>query len=167
MTTIAVKVTKHRIEIASDSQITAGWRKQQQGNKVFSKLATINGMIIGSSGSVEEATLFQMYCQTHKPSHITDLGIVDFLHNFTNWKGERMGIYDLENQYILIIDDNVYSFYGFAVTQVLTYDAIGSGADYALAALYLGNSAELAVEVATELDLYSMKPVQVISKDIE
>ena len=43
----------------------------------------------------------------------------------------------------------------FAVNHVDNFASIGSGAPYAITAMHLGKSAKQAVEIATELDMFS------------
>ena len=49
------------------------------------------------------------------------------------------------------------------IEEIKNYAAIGAGRDYALAALYLGNSVSMAVEAACELNVYCKRPVKIIS----
>ena len=45
------------------------------------------------------------------------------------------------------------------ITEILTYHSIGAGDSFSLGALYLGHSAEEAVDAATELSAMCEKPI--------
>jgi len=50
------------------------------------------------------------------------------------------------------------------IQKVTSYMAIGAGQTYALAALYLGQTAEKAVETAIELSIYCAYPIRKLSR---
>jgi hypothetical protein len=51
---------------------------------------------------------------------------------------------------------------GFWCKEVTDYTAIGAGMDFALAALYLGNSVKEAIKAACHLSVYCEEPVNII-----
>ena len=50
-------------------------------------------------------------------------------------------------------------------TLIITYEAIGAGLDYALAALYLGHTVEDSVKTACELSVYCEQPIIYMTMD--
>ncbi|MEM8487251.1 MAG: hypothetical protein AAF564_16990 [Bacteroidota bacterium] len=164
MSVVACRILPDGYEIASDS-ITVRWATQSKGeNTKFSKLFEINGLAIGSVGSAEEASLLQMYCKTRQPAAANEQDLLEFMSEFANWKKTKVSKSDITNHYIIGFEGKVYSVAGWFIQEVVTYEAIGAGMDYALAALYLGNSAHDAVKVACELSIFCEEPIQSISK---
>ena len=164
MSVVACRILPNGFEIASDS-ITVRWATQSKGeNTKFSKLFEINGLVIGSVGSAEEASLLQMYCKTRQPASSNEQDLLEFMSEFANWKKTKVSKSDITNHYLVGFEGKVFSIAGWFIQEVLTYEAIGAGMDYALAALYLENSAHDAVKVACELSIFCEEPIQVISK---
>ncbi len=164
MSVVACKILPDGYEIASDS-ITVRWATQSKGeNTKFSKLFEINGLVIGSVGSAEEASLLQMYCKTRQPASANEQDLLEFMSEFANWKKTKVSKSDITNHYIVGFEGKVFSVAGWFIQEVVTYEAIGAGMDYALAALYLGNSAHDAVKVACELSIFCEEPIQSIAK---
>ncbi len=164
MSVVACKVLPNGYEIASDS-ITVRWATQSKGeNTKFSKLFEVNGLVIGSVGKAEESSLLLMYCKTRQPAAATEQDLLEFMSEFANWKKSKVSKSDIDNHYIIGFEGKVFSIGGWFIQEILKYEAIGAGMDYALAALYLGNSAHDAVKVACELSIYCEEPIQVISK---
>jgi ATP-dependent protease HslVU (ClpYQ) peptidase subunit len=159
MTVIAVKIDKNKIQIASDSITVWGYTQDKGDTTKFSKLVEINDMLIGATGTCEEISLLQLFAQTTKPARADELGILDFLSQFVDWKNKKINKADLDSQYIIIYNKRVFCTVGWEVSQVLKYETIGAGRDYALAAMYLGHTAIEAVKVACELSIYCEKPI--------
>lgn len=158
MSIVAVKVTDNKIEIASDSILVVGWTQTKSTN-TFSKLVRVNGMILGSVGSAKEASLLQLYCSTRKPENITELGILNFISEFSEWKNSKVGDYGISDSHFIIVDSKAFLVEGFFVQEIKDYYAIGAGMDYALSALYLGHNVIDSVKVACELSAFCELPV--------
>ena len=86
------------------------------------------------------------------------------MSEFSNWKKGKAEKSGLDNSYLIGFEGKVFSVNGWFIQEVITYEAIGAGMDYALAALYLEKSAEEAVKVACELSIFCEEPIQVIKK---
>lgn len=164
MSVVACKILPNGYEIASDS-ITVRYRTQSKGgNTKFSKLFEVNGIVIGSVGYAEESSLLQMFCTTRRPTEATEPAILEFFSDFSGWKKKKAEKSGLDNSYLIGFNGKVFSVQGWFIEEVLKYEAIGAGMDFALAALYLDNSAADAVKVACELSIYCEEPIQLIKK---
>lgn len=154
MSVIAGKVYSDKIIMAADSIIVRGWSKRTN----FSKIATINDMIIGGSGTAEEQSLFFRFAQTHKPESSTEKDVLTFIVEFANWKKDY-GSGSVDNSYLIAINGHLFLIEHMFVREIFDYEAIGAGEDYAIAALYLGHTPVEAVKVACELCCYVSEPI--------
>lgn len=165
MTVVACRKTQTGFEIAADS-ISVRWYTQtrEKNQTKSSKLFEENGIVVGSTGNAEECNLFRIFCKTHKPASATEESILEFLSEFSDWKLNKTDKPDIENAYIIGFQKKLFTIAGYFIDEVLTYEAIGAGMDFALAALYLGHDVKKAVETAIELSVYCENPIQVIEK---
>ena len=164
MSVVACKILPNGYEIASDSISVRAWTQSKGENTKFSKLFEINDIVIGSVGYAEESSLLQIFCSTRKPSDATESAILEFMSEFSSWKKGKAEKSGLDNAYLVGFDGKVFSINGWFIQEVLKYEAIGAGMSFALAALYLNNSAHDAVKVACELSIFCEEPIKVISK---
>jgi len=155
-----------KIRVASDSIIVRGYT-QEKGKDKYSKLCQVNGMIIGSVGLCEESSMLQIYASTCKPSSATELGILNYMADFAEWKKKKTDKYIIENDNILAFEGKVFQIDGLFVKEITSYSAIGAGMDYALSALYLGMDVEVAVKTACELSIYCELPVKVYEMELK
>ena len=158
MSVVAVKIYEDKIEMSADSIIVVGGRKETFYGG-HTKINKINDMIIGSSGTCEEGGLMWLYAKNHRPLEATERDVLEFFVEFVDWKGSKGMSRSLENHYLLAIDGKAFHIQNYMVLPVDKYSAIGAGADYSLAALYLGTSAEKAVKVACDLSCYVAEPI--------
>jgi len=165
MSVVCCRVTSKKVEIASDSITVRGWT-QEKGKDKFAKLVEINDIILGSVGSAEEVSLMQLFCATRKPEAASESRILNFLVDFLDWKKKQTDKYELNNAYIIVFAGKAFYLEGFFVKEILTYEAIGAGMDYALSALYLGHDVKKAVETACELSILCEKPVIYFKQEI-
>ena len=86
---------------------------------------------------------------------------------FSDWKRGRTGNSNLDNQYLLAFGGKAFHIQNYLVLEVDKFSAIGAGADYALAALYLEKSAPEAVKVACELSCFVSEPIKTFSMERE
>lgn len=163
MSVVACKITKEGYEIAADSISVRGYT-QTKNNTNRSKLIEVNNMVIGSVGSAEESSLLQIFAKTHQPAAATEEGILEFWSEFSDWKKKRIDKNGIDNVYFLGLNGVVFYINRWLIASVTTYQAIGAGRDFALAALHLGHSAEEAIETAIELSIFCEAPIQVIAK---
>ncbi len=152
MSVIAVKVDDKEIRIASDSQASYGSTKRITGETP--KLQKVNDMIVGASGTCEETALFIHFCSTHKPDSATEKALSDMMVEFSKWKKERTGDHAIENNYIIVTNAKAFTLVGFYIHEVKEFDAIGSGRDFALAAMHLGFTPYCGVDVACKFNAW-------------
>lgn len=158
MSVVAVKVYENKIEMSADSIIVCGGRQElYYGN--HTKMIQINDMIIGTSGSCEEGGLMWMYAQNHRPVSASERDVLEFFVEFVNWKKDKSSCSTLNNHYLLAYDGKVFHIQNYMVLEVDKFAAIGAGADYALAALYLDKGAPEAAKVACDLSCYVAEPI--------
>ena len=162
MSIVCCKVGDEKIKIASDSITVRGYT-QEKGKDNYSKLCETNGMIIGSCGLCSENGMLQIFASTRKPSAPSEDALLNFFTEFAEWKKRKTDKYVLENQYIIAFEGKAFMVSHFWVKEITSYEAIGAGEDYALAALYLNHDVDKAVEVACELSIYCEKPIQVLT----
>lgn len=159
MSIVCCRVTDDKIEIASDSISIRGYT-QSKGDKVkYSKLVKVNEMIIGGVGFSEENFLMQLFAQTHNIKDANTDAVLTFLAEFSDWKKKKIDNYKIENNFIFLYKSKAFYIERFLIQEVINYQAIGAGDDFALSALYLGHSVEKAVETACELSIYCEKPI--------
>ena len=159
MSVVAVKVTKNKITIGADSILVSGWTQEKDK---LAKLNKANGIIIGDVGDAQECALFLLFCKTRKPREASVDAIVEFMSEFQDWMNNKTGESKLSNQYILIIEKKAFMIEGFFIKEVTDYTAIGAGADFALSALYLGNSVKDSIKAACHLSVYCEEPINII-----
>ena len=163
MSVVAVKVKKEKIIIGADSILVSGWTQEKDK---LAKLNEVNGMVIGDVGDAQEGALFLMYCNTRKPKEASVSALVEFMSEFQDWMVKKIGDVKLNNQYVIILDGKAFMMEGFFIKEVTDYTAIGAGMDFALSALYLGNSVEDSIKAACHLSVYCEAPVNIIEIEI-
>jgi len=159
MSIVCCKIDDGIIEIASDSITVRGYTQSKGKEGGVSKLLNVNGMFIGGVGTCEETSLLQIFSQTRKPKAATEDDMLIFISEFADWKNKKTTTYKLENSYMFVYGGKAFMVEGFYISEIKTFQAIGAGMDFALAALFLGESAEKAVETACELSIYCELPV--------
>lgn len=151
MTTIAIKDNK----VASDSQMTSGYTIS---SLEVEKVVDINGCIVSGAGSFAQIVKFRQWFMEHSDALIAQqdnpnvhIPLPEDLQG-----GDFLGL-------VLYPDGELYLYEGrtdvaYEVEQPFS---IGSGSDFAIAAMKSGSSAEEAVKIATELDVFSGGEVKV------
>jgi len=166
MSVIAVRKHESGYTMSADSITIHGWNTKDNGMLTkHVKLVNVNGMVLGSSGSVEETSLFSIFLETHQPEEADKLSVVRVLSDFSKWKESLTGDRKVEDHYLLGFKGAVYRIMGFCVMEVNEFDAIGYGYREALTALALGHSTEKAIQVACELSAYCSLPVHTVRKN--
>ena len=84
------------------------------------------------------------------------------MSEFQDWMNNKIGETKLENQYIIVLEGKAFMMEGFFIKEVTDYTAIGAGMDFALSALFLGNSVQDAIKASCHLSLYCEEPVNII-----
>lgn len=155
MSVIAAKVYNDKIVMAADSILCAGYSKR---NTNFAKIVEINGMIAGSTGTAQEASLMWHYMNTHKPSSSSEKDVLTFLVEFIQWRSNVDGG-KVENAYLFAYQGRLFEINNMFVHEIHDFAAVGAGEDYANAALYLGHTPREAVKVACELCCFVSEPI--------
>lgn len=167
MTTIAVKQEDSRITLAWDSQVTCGSKSKFGAVKVRK---VTDQVYLGLCGHLRYLNILHATSIPEINQTLFDSGEVD-LYDFLlqevvpKWqaavKAEVEGMPGEEKDIpygsgILVIRDQVFSIGSdFSVHHVTGDYATGSGADFAEAAMHLGATAEEAVRVAADLDIFT------------
>jgi ATP-dependent protease HslVU (ClpYQ) peptidase subunit len=159
MSVVAVKVKKNKIIIGADSILVSGWTQEKDK---LAKLNKVNGMVIGDVGDAQEGGLFLLYCKTRKPREASVDALIEFMSEFQDWLNNKIGESKLENQYVIVFGEKAFVMEGFFIKEVTDYTAIGAGMDFALSALYLGNSVQDSIKAACHLSVYCEEPVNII-----
>ena len=159
MSVVAVKVKKGKIVIGADSILVSGWTQEKDK---LAKLNEVNGMVIGDCGDAQEGALFLVYCKTRKPREASVDALIEFMSEFQDWMNDKIGETKLNNQYVIVLEGKAFMMEGFFIKEVTDYAAIGAGMDFALSALYLGNSVKEAIKAACHLSVYCEEPVNII-----
>lgn len=157
MSVVCARVYEDKIVMAADSIMCRGDLMRTSGDIV--KLRTVNGMGIGSVGLAQEINLMYRYADTHLPSSPTEIGVQDFIVEFSKWKHTYDGDYEVNNNYLIAYKGHLFCVEGFLVYEVKEYESIGAGLQYGLAALYLGHSPKEAVKVSCDLCCYVAEPI--------
>ena len=163
MSIVACKIMEGGYQIAADSITVRGYT-QTRNNTQRSKLFEVNDLVIGSVGTAEEGSLLHLFAKTHRPAGANEESLLEFLSEFSDWKKKKTDNATIDNDYLIGYGGHVFSISEWLVERVTTYEAIGIGMDFALAALHLGHDAEDAVKTAIELSVFCVEPVQVINK---
>lgn len=163
MSVIAVRIYPNFYEMAADSITVRGWTKtvnNGNGTKLFEE----NEVVIGSSGLARDSGLLRLFLKTRRPAAAEEGSIIEFFSEFADWMKKRTDVYGTENDFIVGFMGKVFHFREFFVEEIVSFEAIGAGMDYALGALQNGASASGAVEAAIELSCFCAPPVQKIEK---
>lgn len=159
MSVVVCKVSKDKIEMASDSIVVKGWSKLNGAENKLVKMMKYNDMIIGGCGRADEISLFLHYMKTHTIEVMDEKSVLDFVIEFKEWKKKLVGNGDSRNHYILAYKGKAFAIEDMLVFPIDDYYAIGAGEDYASGALYMGASAREAVKAACELCAMVCEPI--------
>ena len=160
MSVIAGKVYESDIVISADSIIVRG--DAQRTN--FTKLVSVNDMLIGCVGLCEESGLMFQFAKTHKPETASERDILSFFVEFAKWKKEFVSA-EIENEYLIAYDKHLFSVEGLFVKEVEDFEAIGAGKDFANAVMYLGRTPQEAVKVACSLCCFAAEPITTLEME--
>lgn len=157
MTTVAIKDNS----VACDSQVTVGYTiSSLEGEKV----AKINGCIVAGAGSYSQVIKFRQWFTEHSDALIAqqDNPTVNIPLPQALQEGEFYGV-------VLYPDGDLILYEGrtdVGIPQKQPF-TIGSGSDFALAAMKSGKTAKEAVEIAISLDVFSGGDIKVYELDDE
>lgn len=169
MTTIAAKVTNGKVKIAWDSQSTSG---NEASSTSRNKVVKVNDQFaVGVAGHVRFSNLVQRASVDRIHPH----DIVQDHFDSEGWmietlipawmKAVKSAWSDTPNyndddipwgQALVVLANRIFKVGAdFSVIDCGDFGAIGSGSPYARTAMHLSKSAKQAVEIATELDLFT------------
>jgi len=164
MSIIACRVTKDKIYIAADSQLTCG--NDRRPGLAYKKITKIRDIVLCVVGTCTEANLLVEYIKENKvPRSPRKLTL--YMSDFYKWRDEVSPTLTPEEkdrtsncQFIFIVGGRVLNTSNLFVAEVLEFHAIGSGEDYAIGAMECGASVKRAVEVACKYNNDCGLPVQ-------
>ena len=158
MSIIAVKKYNDKIILGADSQRTIGGLKEET-IKVF-KVNEDFGF--GHCGLSRNSMLFYYFIQTNsiKISNTIE-DIYDFMVKFRDFLKEKTTDWKCESDFIIINKGKIFKYTFDSIFEINEYDAIGSGKDFAKAALYLDKSVYDAVKIACDLTIYCSEPITI------
>lgn len=150
MTVIAAKVEENHIVMSCDSQVSRGWHKKSTGYPV--KIIDGSDFIIGASGAAVLMPLLSAYSKNHQ---IGDGGadrIIEWCFEFLEFCKKKTDSWNQEGQLILAHGSGLFVIEQWLPLKIDDFCAVGSGFQYAEAAMYLGKTTEEAVDVAIHMD---------------
>jgi len=166
MTVIAAKREDMCIWFAGDRQVTSGVRKRTGHEMELGKLCQVNGMTIGSAGLKSESQWLFLFARNHAPTEATESAVAEFFLEFAEWMKKKNDRFSVENEYLVAYKDKLFNVYdSMSVFAVPQYAAIGTGQDFAVAAMHLGHTATQAAAVAAKLDLYCSGEIDTVLHD--
>lgn len=157
MSVIAARVYNNHIEIAADSIVVKG--RFSKRNNTFTKLVEENDMIMGATGTCEEASFMWNFMSTHKPKTPTEEDVLSFMIEFAEYKNKISGSSKIENAYLLVFEGKLFEINNMLVQEIKDYTAVGAGEDFANAAMYLDHNPVAAVKVACDLCCFVSEPI--------
>lgn len=163
MTVIVAVKTDDRIVFASDSLMAVGSTIVTDSQAKTSKLWQQNNLTVGHSGNCQFDTLMKIFSKTHVPKSACEDGMVEFLIEYVNLCQTKYSVGIPTSQFLIAFQNQLFIVYGgIDVYKVEKFEAIGSGSDFAQAALLLGKTAKEAVEVSCQLSNTCAPPVKVV-----
>ena len=115
MSVVVCKVSKDKIEMASDSIAVKGWTKINNAQNKIVKMMKYNDMIIGGCGNSDEISLLFHYMKTHTIENMDEKGVLDFIIEFRRWKNDLTGNNALNNPYIIAYKGKAFAIEGMLV----------------------------------------------------
>jgi len=147
--------------VACDSQVTNGYTISSLDGE---KVVKINGCIVAGAGSYAQVIKFRQWFLEHSDALIAqqDNPTVTIPLPQNLQEGEFVGI-------VLYPEGDLFIYEGRTDVVIKTVQpfAIGSGSDFALAAMKAGKTAKEAVEIAIDLGVFSGGEVKVYELDEE
>jgi hypothetical protein len=152
------------IAFASDSAQLDGFHHLTEKNKTATKIVKTEVLTIGCSGSYQNFVLLQEFVQIAKPPVQPNIvAVMGFFLSFNNWKYEQFDVSTDDSRFLIAFQDKIFRCEPEnLVYEVEDFDAIGSGEDFARAALLLGTTTHQAVRVACKLSPTCSLPVQLV-----
>jgi len=161
MTIVAARKYSDCILFSCDSQVTRGNRKTTPPNLQAKKIFTSGEMTIGGAGLLSDLQWLHKYSESHGVgTNVNEYSISEYMTDFVRWMRKLDSNYQCKSDFLIAHGTNLFEcFEATSVFVVPEYSCIGSGRDFALAAMYLNNTPEQACTVATAFCLYCQGPV--------
>ncbi|HSA49387.1 MAG TPA: hypothetical protein VLH10_04645 [Yinghuangia sp.] len=156
MSVIAGKIVEERIVIAADSQVTLGHQARTEGTKLY-KVG--EALVFGGSGNLRDVNLMRLFLDTHTPASSDERDVLEFYAEYTDWSKRKMSGFEADSSFLFGFDGKLFEVDSHFDVLYSDFTAIGSGWEYARAALHLGHSPTEAVQVACDLTIYCAPPV--------
>lgn len=158
MSVIGIKVTKDKITIGADTQVTSGQNKDK-----ISKIGKANGIVFGCVGFARDVQLMHLFLQSHKPSSSKEKDLIEFMVEYNEWCRKKDSEHKPYSHFLFVLDSQAIIIKpDFYTTRVKKFDAIGSGEDFVKTALHLGHHVKDAIKVACKLTIYCSEPIEII-----
>lgn len=165
MSVCAVRKTADAITVSCDTQLTCDTTISSQFLE-FTKMFEKHGIIVAGAGPIREINLLKIFLEKNLIGEPSEENILMFMFDFSQFK-QQMGLpVEIECQFIFVIGDKIFSVIQGEVLEIPEYYAIGSGQDFAQAALFLGHSTEESVKVACNLNVYCHEPIKTIVRQL-
>lgn len=159
MSVVAVKVYKEKIVIGADSQSTSYWHNKNYTNKIY-KIA--KDFIIGGVGYTSHNQRMRLFCETNKPASARERDILEFFVNFHEHMLKADKDYKPYNEWLLVFGGVAFEVTAdLLIRKIKDYEAIGSGMEYARAAMHLGHPIAAALKVACDLTVFCGEPLEI------
>jgi ATP-dependent protease HslVU (ClpYQ) peptidase subunit len=162
MSVVAARRYDNRLDFASDSIRICGnlTESSRIAGHEQGKLFEVNGMVIGSVGSIMELSFMQIFSKNHKPSAPTVESVLDFLLEFYSWAKNKDDSFARKNEYLIGFEREIFRICdSYLVEKINEFSAIGAGEHFSLTAMHLGKSPYESVEIANQLCVYCTGPV--------
>lgn len=160
MSVVAVRIDDDKITIGADSQVTYADGTKLQLTKLY---VFDTGLVVGGVGDAETCSLMSVFGRNHFPPSPSEEGVVDYMREFANWVTTHAPSANTNEMHFLIVwQGKAFITMGYFVQTVETFAAIGSGATYALSAMYLGHTVEKSLEVACALNIFCNQPLHIV-----
>lgn len=156
MTVIAGRIAEERIVVAADSQVTLGHQAKTEGTKLY-KVG--EALVFGGSGHLRDVNLMRLFLDTHTPASSDERDVLEFYAEYIEWSKRKLSGFEAHSSFLFAFDGRLFEVDSDFDVLYADYTAIGSGWEYARAALHLGHSPSEAVQVACDLTIYCAPPV--------
>jgi len=157
MSVCAVKKYENKIVLCADSIMVSGLNKD-----VTTKIFKINDSFgFAMSGLGRDAQLFYSFTKTNMIATKNDIDdIYDYLIKYSDYVKEKTGVWTCESSFLIVNNGKVFSsLKNVEVFEIDDFYAIGAGQDFALAAMKLGHTVEVSINVACDLSHYCSVPI--------
>jgi len=163
VTVIAAKIVGNEVHFAADRQTTAGYSKRTDKELNLCKLMSVNGMLIGGAGLKSHSLWFHSFARNHMPLESTEVDVSQFMLEFVEFMKKKDGNFKCENEFLIAFRGKLFRVYdSLSVFEIPEFSAIGSGSQFAIAAMHLGHEPKIAAQVAADLDLHCSGEIDVM-----